>query len=342
MVAVKPADINAVLSRTPDAAAVLVYGPDAGLVAERVSRLVALVINNDDDPFRLVRLDGETVAADAMRLADEANTISLFGGKRAIVVRAGSKNMVPSLKPVLDAPPSDALIIVQAGDLARTSPLRTLCERSRAALAIPCYPDGPRELAALVDEIMAGHGLRMQSEARAHLLSLLGADRQTTRNEVEKLALYARGGGSVSIEDVDAICGDAASLAVDSLIDATFLGDIQRLDADSARLFADGSDPGVLVGFLLRHGLMLLSARTQLENGAPASQTLDRMRLHFKRKDAVERQLRTWPARDLLQITGDLGQAVAKCRQNAQMRHEIARVSMWAVAMRAARHRSRN
>lgn len=342
MVAVKPADINAVLNRAPDVAAVLVYGPDAGLVAERVGKLTALIIKDDDDPFRLVRLDGEVVTADPMRLADEANTISLFGGKRAIVVRTGSKNIAPALKPVLDTPPADALIIVQAGDLARTSPLRTLCERSRAALAIPCYPDGPRELAALVDDVMANHDLRLQGDARVHLLSLLGADRQTTRNEVEKLALYARGAGAVTIEDVDAICGDAASLAIDSLVDVTFLGDIPRLDMNSGRLFADGNDPGVLVGFLLRHGLMLLSARTQIERGAPASQTLDRMRLHFKRKDAIERQLHIWPARDLLSVTGDLGQAIARCRQNAQMRHEIARVSMWAVAMRAARHRTRN
>ena len=342
MVAVKPAEVNAVLNRSPDVPVVLVHGPDAGLVAERVGRLVKAVIDGDDDPFRLLRLDGDIVAADPMRLADEANTISLFGGKRAIVIRAGSKSIVPGLKPLLEAPPADALVIVQAGDLARTSPLRTLCERSRAALTVPCYADGPRELAALLDEVMAVHGLRLDSDARVHLLSLLGADRQTTRNELEKLALYARGASAVTIGDVDAVCGDAASLAVDSLVDGTFLGDLKRLDMDCSRLFADGNDPGVLVGFLLRHGLMLLSARSQMESGVPAGQALEKMRLHFKRKDAVERQLGIWPGQDLLLVTGDLGQAVARCRQNPLMRHEIARVAMWAVAMRAARHRARN
>ncbi len=342
MVAIKPAEINAVLSRTPDVPVVLVHGPDAGLVAERVGRLVKAVINGDDDPFRLVRLDGDVVASDPMRLADEANTISLFGGKRAIVVRAGTKSIVPGLKPVLEAPPADALVILQAGDLARTSPLRTLCERSRAALTIPCYADGPRELAALVDDVMAAHDLRLENDARAHLMSLLGADRQTTRNEIEKLALYARGANAVTIGDVDAVCGDAASLAVDSLVDNTFLGDLKRLDVDCGRLFADGNDPGVLAGFLLRHALLLLSSRAQVESGAPVGQVVDRMRLHFKRKDAVQRQLAIWSAQDLQIMASDLGQTVARCRQNPPLRHEIARVAMWAVAMRAARHRARS
>lgn len=341
MVAVKSADINAILrGPAPNIPAILVYGPDSGLVSERTARLVELVTGASDDPFRILRLDGDVLAADPLRLADEANTISLFGGRRAIVLRAGGKSLVPAIKPILDTPPADALIIVQAGDLARTSPLRTLCERSRAALAIPCYADGPRELAALVDDMLAGHGLRIDRDARAYLLSLLGADRQTTRNEIEKLALYARGQDTVDVDAVDAVCGDAAALATDSLIDATFLGEIARLDSDGARLFADGADAGVLLGFLLRHGLNLMSTRNQIETGVPTPQALEKLRLHFRRKDAVERQLRIWTSQDLQPLTRDLAQAIARCRQNAAMRNEIARTAMWAVAMRAARART--
>lgn len=337
MVAVKPADINTVLNRAPEAAVTLVYGPDAGLVSERVNRLVKLVVADDSDPFRLLRLDGDVVAADPMRLTDEANTISLFGGKRAIVIRAGSKSIAAGLKPVIDTPPDDAVVIVHAGDLSRTSPLRTLCERSRQALAIPCYADGPRELAALANDIMANHGLVLQTDARIRLLSLLGADRQTSRNEIEKLALYARGADSVTIDDVDAVCADAGAMATDSVIDATFLGDIQRLDVDSRRLFADGADAGVLVGYLLRHGLMLMSARAHISGGGSIAQALEKMRPHFKRKDAVDRQIRIWKIENLIQVTSDLASAIARCRQNTHLSDEIARVAMWSVAMRASR-----
>ena len=62
MVALKTADIDKFLAR-PDPArpVVLVYGPDAGLVSERVEALIRASVDDPNDPFSLVRLEGEDV-----------------------------------------------------------------------------------------------------------------------------------------------------------------------------------------------------------------------------------------------------------------------------------------
>lgn len=341
MVAVKPADVDGILARPPRVPTVLVFGPDAGLVSERVAKLVSLSADVVKDPFQLVRMDGDLLSQDPMRLVDEAGTISMFGGKRIIVVRVGSKNITPAIKPILETPPRDALIVIHAGDLPRSSPLRMVCERSVQALAIPCYPDGPREIYRLVDDLVQGHGLNLEPDARSHLASLLGADRQTTRNEIEKLALFARGMDSVNVEVVDSICGDAAALAVDMLVDGAFLGQFQQLDIANSRLLADGSDAGILVGFLLRHGLSLLAARSQVDSGISVEIAIAKMKVHFRRKDAVVRQLRIWRVNELFHVTRDLGKAIANCRRIASRSDEISRVSMWSVTMHATNLRAR-
>ena len=89
MVARKTADIDAFIAR-PDPArrAVLVFGPDAGLVAERVRTVIAASVDDPNDPFALARLDGEEITADPSRLTDEALTMPLFSGRRAIWVKA--------------------------------------------------------------------------------------------------------------------------------------------------------------------------------------------------------------------------------------------------------------
>ena len=91
MVALKGRDIDAFLAR-PDAGRpiILLYGPDAGLVRERADALLASAVDDPNDPFSLVRLDGDELAAEPSRLVDEAMTVPLFGGRRAIRVRAGS------------------------------------------------------------------------------------------------------------------------------------------------------------------------------------------------------------------------------------------------------------
>ena len=105
MVALKTADVDAFVAR-PDPARpiILVFGPDAGLVRERAAAIVVASVDNPDDPFSLVRLDGDNVSADPLRLVEEANTIPLFGGRRAVWLKAGSRNILPAVEALLAAP----------------------------------------------------------------------------------------------------------------------------------------------------------------------------------------------------------------------------------------------
>ena len=52
--------------------AVLVYGPDNGLVRERADLLVASAVDDPSDPFRVAELVGDAIAGDGALLVDEA------------------------------------------------------------------------------------------------------------------------------------------------------------------------------------------------------------------------------------------------------------------------------
>src|SRR6476661_10687096 len=105
MVALKASEADAFVARPdPARAVVLVFGPDAGLVSERADAIVRASVDDPADPFALVRLDGDALASDPARLIDEATTVPLFGGRRAIRVRVGSRNIVPAVEGVLGTP----------------------------------------------------------------------------------------------------------------------------------------------------------------------------------------------------------------------------------------------
>ena len=136
-----------------------------------------------------------------------------------------SRNLAPAVGPILEMPLQDTLVVVEAGDLAKSSPLRTLCERSPKALAIPCYGDDSKNLGVVVDEALRGAGLTITRDAREAVLASLGGDRLATRSEIAKLALYVHGRKQIAIDDVDAVMSDVSSLAIDAVIDAAFGGD---------------------------------------------------------------------------------------------------------------------
>src|SRR3954466_11814859 len=190
MVALRGKEIDSFLAR-PDAARpiILLYGPDTGLVRERADALLKSAVDAPNDPFSLVRLDGDELSAEPSRLVDEAMTVPLFGGRRAIRVRAGSRSFASGIDTLAGMSIKDCRIVIEAGEIRPESPLRKACERAKTAVAIGCYPDTERDLAKLMDDEMRAAGLRIASDARAALMALLGGDRQASRNEVRKLAL---------------------------------------------------------------------------------------------------------------------------------------------------------
>src|SRR5713226_2674354 len=184
VVALRGKDIDAFLARPdPGRPIILLYGPDSGLVRERAEALLASAVDDPNDPFSLVRLDGDELSAEPSRLVDEAMTVPLFGGRRAIRVRAGSRSFASGVDTLADSPLKDCRIVIEAGELRPESPLRKACERAKTAVAIGCYPDGERDLAKLIDDELRVSNLKIAPDARAVLMALLGGDRQASRNE---------------------------------------------------------------------------------------------------------------------------------------------------------------
>src|ERR1700681_3136065 len=146
MVALKAADVDRFVARPdPGKPIVLVFGPDAGLVRERADALIRSAVDDVRDPFALALLEGDTLADAPERLVEEAHTIPLFGGRRAILVNAGARDFTAAEERLLAAPPGgDCRIVIEAGVLKRNAPLLTLCERPPIAAALPCYADSAR------------------------------------------------------------------------------------------------------------------------------------------------------------------------------------------------------
>lgn len=335
---IKPSEADRFLA-TPDRAVrlVLIYGNDDGLVAER-ARLFAKAVNDgSDDPFGHLRLDPAELAADPRRLADEAHAIPLFGGRRCISIRqAGNWSILPALEPLLAAPPEDSWIVVIAGELKKTSAIRRFFENARTtAAAIACYADSGRDLDSLIDQETKAANVRIAPDARAALRNLIGSDRLSSRSEIGKLCLYAGEGGTISVDDVAAVVGDAAAFAVDELIDAAALGDAASFARAYRRLIAAGSADFVIAGAALRHFDALHRARALFDQGADAESVVG-PQIYFKRKPAVARQVASWPISAIERAMAILDRAIVDSRLHGPISEEIVGQALISIAAIAA------
>ncbi len=342
MVAVKAADVDVFVAR-PDPArpVVLVFGPDAGLVSERVNALIKASVDDVNDPFALARLDGEAIAAEPTRLVDEAQTMPLFGGRRAVWVKAGNRNIAPAVEAVLALPAGGCRVVIEAGDLRRNAPLRALCERAKNAAALPCYADSERDRARLIDDEMRAAGLTLTGEARALLIPLLGGDRAASRGEIRKLALYAFGRGQdgkqVGVEDVAAVVSDASALALEDIVDAAFAGRPAEVEAQLAKARTAGTSAGCLLFAAQRHVAQLHKWRLAIEERSGFSLDAAMPPGQFRRKTAIEAALRNWTATRLLSAMAELADATLESRRQSDLADTIAERALLTIATQGRR-----
>jgi DNA polymerase-3 subunit delta len=310
-------------------------------VRARALTLIEKRVDDRRDPFQCVEMSGDAVAADPLSLLDEANTIPLFGGRRAILVEAGTKSIVAPLEQLLAAPPQDCAVVVTAGVLKRDAPLRKLIEPAKLGAALECQPDADQDLDSLIDESLRAAGLSIAPEARMLLHAALGEDRRMSRAELAKLALYKQGETRIEARDIEDIVAHASTIAADRLVLDAFSGELGVAGEELDRALAGGADPGQVVGGALRYAMALHRARltADREGGRADVGITILMRNGFGvfPRPALERHLKSWTAAKIAAVIGPLREAQRRARVDASVAGiEAGRVLM-AIAARAGR-----
>jgi DNA polymerase-3 subunit delta len=337
-----PSRIAAFLQRPdPEIRAVLLYGPDEGLVRERAEAVARSVCPDLRDPFRVADLMAAVVAADPARLADEAAQLSLTGGRRVVRVRGAGDALAKLFSEFLESTPGEALVVVEAGELPSRSALRRAFEAARPAVAIGCYPDTPRDLAAVIRETLAVHRVTASRDAGQFLIEHLGGDRLLTRSELEKLALYAGEGGRVEIEDARLSISDTAALELDDAVMAAAEGDAERVERVLGRVLQQGESPVSIIRALLRHLHRLHSFTARLAAGASVDEVLRTARppIFFKQEDSFRRQLGLWTEGRLRPQLDRIAKAELNMKTTGLPAETICREAMLGLALAGRRRR---
>ncbi len=341
--------------KSPDPAvrAILVYGPDAGLVRERVETLVKGAAGDLADPFRVTDISAKELLDDPARLADEAAALSLTGGRRAVRLRQADDNLASLfrefLAPAARDVPSDTLaeetlVVVEAGDLAARSALRKIFEKAKAGAALACYRDDARNLGAVIRETLREFGHEATPDARTYWSAHLGGDRQLSRRELEKLALYkGTEPGPVELTDAQACVGDSAALSLDDLAYAVAGGAAGEAERALARSLQEGVHAVGALRAVSRHFQRLHLVAGLVNSGLTLDDAVKRLRppLFWKAAPAFRAQAAAWNLRTLARALGRLLEAESGCKHTGAPEATICSRALLEIAVNAPTGRRR-
>lgn len=312
---------------------VLLYGEDHGMIRDYAATLVRQVAGSLDDPFRVAELIREEVG----RLADEAASLALTGGRRVVRLRETTDAATAQVSTILkSAAPS--LVVLEAPGLATRSRLRSLVEAAPDGAAIACYPEEGRALTDTIRSVLSDAGVAIDADALSWVTDQLGADRVSTRQEAEKLALYVGPGGRVDLDSAMACVGDLAGLSLDDALFAATEGDVARADRALELAVAEGATPVGVVRAALMHLQRLHRLRLAVDDGLSTAEAVKGARppVFFRRVGAFTRALGLWSSAGLMAAMAGLADAERACKRTGAPDEVLSRNAVLTLARRAA------
>jgi DNA polymerase-3 subunit delta len=347
MVALKDPQAKSFL-RQPDSKyrAVMLYGPDAGLVSERGAALAKILAARENPPGEIIRLDDSDLETASDRLEVELLTRPMFGGTKIVRASPGRRLTTNVLKPLVEGGGLVGMLIVEGGNARPDDKMRLLFEKSPSAAAIGCYPDEAGSLDTLVSDMLDPLGKQISVEARQELIARLGADRVLSRAEIEKLLLYAHGAPCIELEHVEAIVGDAADLTIDMVIAAAASGDSARALSECDRAVSSGESAQSVILAAERYFMRLHRLRADVDAGRSIDDVMRSTRppLPPKTRRALEGHVRSWTTAGAGAVISRVSDAVRRSRTTGanegviadRLLMEVARLARALAARRGA------
>lgn len=314
-------NIEPFLKKPPaDIAAVLVYGPDEGLVLERFNALSKTVVSDLQDAFGVAEFTGAQLAEKPSLLMDEALSISMLGGRRVVRVRDADDKISPAVKDMLAALKSGGnLVLIEAGNLGARSSLRLLFEGADNAAALPCYVEDERDISRVIAEGVKAEGCSISPDALSYMAANIIGDRGVARSEIVKLITYMGSDKRIELDDVTAAIGDSAQLSLDDLCRHAGLGQFEEAERVLRKLLSEDVSAVRILRVLQDHFAKIHLAKSRMQQGDSLEGALAKIRppLFFKVKPSFEAQVASWPIAKIEQILALLGSAEARCKQTA-------------------------
>jgi DNA polymerase-3 subunit delta len=302
-------------------AAILIHGADRSAVYDLCQGVVKRIIGSSDETLSVSRFVEAQIVSSPGRLYEEFSSISMFGGNRVVWVSGAGDSLTKSVEPILSSEVAGNLILIDAEALSKNSRLRKLFETNSRSASVALYEESPQELRLRLEHLVKSSGLQIEGEAMLRLLEFMSFERAVAESETLKLITYCQGQATISVEDVQAICGDTSDASMDDLVDAIFEGNLGDVDRYVMSVGASASAGRGTLSAVLQHIVKLQGMATQIIQGSSIDSVVHapRFGIFFKRRASISMQLRTWDIDALLNAEEKICNAILQARQHPDL-----------------------
>ncbi|AXU21546.1 DNA polymerase III subunit delta (plasmid) [Novosphingobium sp. THN1] len=280
-------------------------GPDESGASDAAAKIAGMLGEAEK-----VDLGGAELKRDPVRLADEARSVSLFGDRRIIHVRATGDDAHDAVETLLQSPVDGWPVLIVASSATDKSRIAKLLESRADALVGMFHPPDLKSVASAIRSSADAMGVRMTDELSERVARATALDTRMARSELEKIALYLdaspQAPRTATAADLDDVCAVSEDDGMMPLVNAVLGGEVRRIPAELSRMREQGMNPvGLVLALERRAGQLVQLAGRLGERGdvnAFMQQESDARRVFFRDRADLTQQLKRWRGPRLVRL----------------------------------------
>lgn len=255
--------INAFLKNmAEDVRFALVYGYDEGQVRMISQSLQKAAFGAAD--VEIKHFDYAAVKSDPAMFFEEATALSLFTQRKIMLVDNCKEGFDTKIIEKLQNT-RGVFVILQAGEMKKTTKLAKFFEARPDCVAIACYKDDAGTIADYIRNFFREQQVQFEQTVPMQIAQLLPTNRLILRNELEKLICYKDGDGFISEADVIEMFSPEGDLVIDKICLALGLRDRKALGKFVAQVEMYGGEFMLIVRSLQNYFYRALAIKTEME-----------------------------------------------------------------------------
>jgi DNA polymerase-3 subunit delta len=225
---------------------VALTGPERHFKQQALARLRTLIIGDDDSS--LSRFTGRD--ADLQSVTDELRTVSMWGDRRLVIVDDADDFVSKhrgQLEKYVDAPAKKSVLVLDVGTWVKTT--RLAKQVAAKGLEIACSElKGGALFKWLQDAATEIYAVKLDRDAAALLVELIGEEPGMLDSELSKLSTYVGDRKRIAVDDVRSLVGGWRTETTWFMTDAVRDGHVGDALVALEQLLTAGEAPQKLLG----------------------------------------------------------------------------------------------
>lgn len=314
---IPPKDIEKFIQNIPKAIkAILLYGPNNGLVKNRLSFLEETrTISN--------KFSYDQIKNNPTILLDTLNSTSLFGEEsskeKMVSVECNGAGFVQSCSNFLKSTKYQGLLVFYAGDLGTDSALRKFFESDSSVAAVACYRDDAVSISSLIQRIFRSKQMNIDHSVIKLLVSSIAiGDRMLVVNEIEKICLFLGDKKNILEEDLQEYLDSQGEITLDRLCYKISLKEVKEIECLLVKLQNSGYSLVSIIRMIIRHFYRLYQVKHLITQGKIEQQAMASLYppVFFKQVNDFTRSLKLWDNNQLLDLLKSLTELELIAKKN--------------------------